>query len=201
MTAPVGATPPGRIGPNAIIRVAEALLQRHGRVATAALFERAELLHYLRVPPTGMVDEREVQRLHGAVRAQLNGTAAQRVAVDAGCATADYLLAHRIPRPFQHLLAWLPASWAARLLVAAIARHAWTFVGSGRFEVRPGRPLRLIIRSNPLCRGLAQEVPACDYHAATFERLFRALVHPRSTVHEMACEARGDAECRFEVRW
>ncbi|WP_235823343.1 4-vinyl reductase [Azohydromonas sediminis] len=44
-------------------------------------------------------------------------------------------------------------------------------------------------------------MPACDFYAATFERLFRALVHPRASVAETACEACGDDACRFEVRW
>jgi replicative DNA helicase len=43
--------------------------------------------------------------------------------------------------------------------------------------------------------------PACDFYAATFERLFAVLVHARARVHEVACEACGDAECRFEIRW
>ena len=48
--------------------------------------------------------------------------------------TGDYLLAHRIPKPVQALLKRLPAPLAARVLLAAITRHAWTFAGSGRFE-------------------------------------------------------------------
>jgi divinyl protochlorophyllide a 8-vinyl-reductase len=59
----------------------------------------------------------------------------------------------------------------------------------------------LSIRHNPLCAGLAADAPACDFYAATFERLFQVLVHPRSRVREVACEACGDAECRFEIRW
>ena len=58
----------------------------------------------------------------------------------------------------------------------------------------------LELRGNPLCRSLRQPEPACDYYAATFEALFRALVHRGVQVHETTCEARGDAQCRFEVR-
>jgi len=43
--------------------------------------------------------------------------------------------------------------------------------------------------------------PGCDFYAATFERLFRVLVHADARVVETACEACGAAECRFEVRW
>ncbi len=39
--------------------------------------------------------------------------------------------------------------------------------------------------------------PLCDYYAATFERLFRALVHPRAVVVETACEACGADACRW----
>jgi divinyl protochlorophyllide a 8-vinyl-reductase len=191
----------GRIGPNAITRVAEVLPARVGSRLTHELFERAGLLCYLRQPPQQMVEEAEVRRLHGVLREQLGTQQAQGVAAAAGRCTADYLLAHRIPRPLQQLLRRLPAGLAARVLLAAIRRHAWTFVGSGQFEARPGRPVVLHIRHNPLCQGVQAEAPACHFYAATFERLFQVLVHPASQVREVACEACGDAECRFEIRW
>ena len=50
------------------------------------------------------------------------------------------------------------AGLAARVLLAAISRNAWTFVGSGAFSTRPGRPCVLEIRDNPLCRGLPLRV-------------------------------------------
>lgn len=199
---PVG--PVGRIGPNAITRVAEVLPPRVGSSATWTLFEQAGLLHHLRQPPQDMVLEDEVRQLHGVLRQQLGEAAAREVATAAGRRTADYLLARRIPRPVQRLLKLLPARLAAHVLLGAVRRHAWTFAGSGRFSAEtgaPGQPVVLRIQDNPLCRGLASEAPACDFYAATFERLFQVLVHPRSRVHEVACEACGDAECRFEVRW
>jgi divinyl protochlorophyllide a 8-vinyl-reductase len=119
----------------------------------------------------------------------------------AGVATADYLLAHRIPKPVQLLLKLLPAPLACRLLLAAISRHAWTFAGSGRFDARPGRPTLLTIRDNALCRGQHSDHPVCDYYAATFEQLFRVLVHRQARVTELSCEARGDDACSFEIRW
>lgn len=191
----------GRIGPNAIIRVAEVLPAFVGTAATLQLFERAGLAAYLRSPPQDMVDEREVMRLHGELRASLGGATAAEVARRAGERTADYLLAHRIPQPVQLLLRHLPAALAARVLLAAISRHAWTFAGSGRFTARAGRPVVLEIRDNPLCRGVRTAAPVCDFYAATFERLFRVLVHRDAQVLEVACEARGDEACRFELRW
>ena len=37
--------------------------------------------------------------------------------------------------------------------------------------------------------------------AATFEHLFRQLVHRDTRCTELSCEARGDDACRFELRW
>ncbi len=200
---------PGRIGPNAITRVAEVLSGRLGTSATWDLFDQAGLLRHLRTPPTQMVDEADVRRLHGALREQLGAADAGEVARAAGRCTAHYLLAHRIPQPVQRLLRWLPAALAARVLLKAIARNAWTFTGSGEFSATlapwfggAGQPpMQLHIRHNPLCQGLHSSAPACDYYAATFERLFQVLVHPATRVQEVACEACGDAECRFELRW
>lgn len=198
-------TATGRIGPNAITRVAEVLPVHVGRTVTALVFERAGLARCLHEPPQTMVDETEVRRLHGVLRETLGDAEARAVARDAGTLTADYLLARRIPRPVQRLLKWLPAPLAARLLLAAIMRHAWTFAGSGRFSARcawrQGPPVVLTIRGNPLCLGLATAAPACDYYAATFERLFGVLVQAQSQVHEVACEACGDPECRFVIEW
>lgn len=199
MSAPADTA--GRIGPNAITRVAEALPLRIGPEGTHAVFAAAGLLHHLHSPPQTMVDELEVQRLHASLRAHLGEDAAAAVSRDAGTRTANYLLAHRIPRAVQALLRLLPAALAARVLLAAIGRNAWTFAGSGRFRVEPGQPTRLWIHDNPLCRGLQRATPACDYYAATFEHLFRVLVHRRASVREVSCEARGDPGCCFELRW
>jgi len=197
----VSAGTAGRIGPNAIIRVAEVLPALLGTAGTQALFEAAGLAAYLRTPPQDMVDETEVARLHVVLRQRLGGAVAGQVAWQAGQRTADYLLAHRIPKPVQALLKILPAPLAARVLLSAITRNAWTFAGSGEFSARAGRPCVLTIRDNPLCRGVATDAPACDFYSATFERLFQVLVHPQARAVETACEARGDPFCRFELRW
>ena len=191
----------GRIGPNAIIRVGEVLTARIGSSGTWALFEHAGLVRYLRQPPGQMVEEAEVRQLHGALREKLGAATARDVATAAGRATADYLLGHRIPKPVQRLLRVLPAPLAARVLLAAITRNAWTFAGSGEFSARAGSPVQLTIRHNPLCQGLHTDTPACDFYAATFERLFQVLVHRNARVREVACEACGNDACRFEIRW
>lgn len=199
------APPAGRIGPNAITRLAEALPRRVGASTTREVFARAGLVHHLLEPPQHMVDETEVRRLHGALRDTLGETAALQLAREAGTLTARYLLAHRIPRPVQALLRVLPAPLAARVLLRAIAGHAWTFAGSGRFShaVAPARQCQATLRlqNNPLCRELQSAHPACAFYAATFEHLFASLVHPRSRVHEVACEACGAPACEFVARW
>ena len=191
----------GRIGPNAITRMAEALQHRLGAAVTAELFALAGLTRHLAQPPQKMVDEAEARQLHVTLRSALGARVAAEVSHEAGVATAEYLLAHRIPKPVQTLLRLLPAVWACRLLLVAIRRHAWTFAGSGQFEARAGRPALLTIRDNPLCRGQSSDEPVCDYYAATFEHLFRRLVHRDTRVTELSCEARGDDACRFELRW
>lgn len=195
---PVAGEPVVRIGPNAILRVAEALA---GEPQTAAqVFDRAGLGRYRQHPPEGMVDEREVSALHQALREVLGIACARAIGRDAGVRTADYLLAHRIPRPAQVLMKRLPAPLGARLLMRAMQGHAWTFTGSGVFDTSPGRPHRLSIRGCRICHGARASEPLCDYYAGSFERLFRVLIDPRAQVVETACQALGDPSCTFEVR-
>jgi divinyl protochlorophyllide a 8-vinyl-reductase len=191
----------GRIGPNAIIRVAEALRERLGEDATADIFRGAGLATYLRAAPDAMVVEEEVARLQAQLRAALGATLAAEISRDAGVRTGDYLLAHRIPRVAQVILKLLPPGLAATILARAIGKHAWTFAGTGTFLFQAGRPFRLAIAGCPLCREIEAEGPACDYYAATFERIFRVLVSRRARVTETACIAAGGDACRFRVDW
>jgi divinyl protochlorophyllide a 8-vinyl-reductase len=203
-----------RIGPNAVTRLAEALVARHGQRLVYLVFAKAGQLGLLRTPPASMVEEPVVTALHASLRRHLLPMEAAQIAAEAGRLTADYLLANRIPRPVQWLLRGLPAPLAARVLVGAIRRHAWTFAGSGRFAARfAGRlaglfqrrglraPLYLSITGCPICQGERSVLPVCDYYAATFQRLFRELVSPRTVVVETCCEASGATHCGFEVRW
>lgn len=195
-----------RIGPNAIIQVAAALVAAEGPGPARALFAEAGLQHHLESPPTHMVDESEVVRLHERLRATRTPTECRRIARAAGFATGDYLLAHRIPAPAQRLLRALPAALASRALLAAIGGHSWTFAGSGLYRARPGpwfggTPVVLTIGRCPLCRGAIAPEPVCDYYAATFERLYAELVSAGARVREVRCHARGDAECAFEIVW
>jgi divinyl protochlorophyllide a 8-vinyl-reductase len=109
-------------------------------------------------------------------------------------------LAHRIPQPVQAALRLLPARLAASILTGAIARHAWTFSGSGRFEVLSRWPPVVAIADNPVVRGETSDVALCHWHAAVFERLFTAICGPGWRVVETACCAQGAPACRFEVQ-
>ena len=191
----------GRIGPNAIIRVAETLRESLGQDVTAGLFQQAGLGHYLVRLPEKMVNEAEVLRLHNVLRGELGQPACADITWQAGLKTADYLLANRIPKFAQLVFKALPAAISARLLLKTIGGHSWTFAGSGEFSYEVGETVVLTIRNNPLCREVHNELPVCDFYSATFERLFQVLVHPETKVGETACEAQGDDACRFELRW
>lgn len=191
--------PPAKVGPNAIIQLADVLLDRHGEAGAHAVFRAAGLTRYLLQPPTRMTDESQAAALHHALW-RIYPDDAPDLASEAGGRTADYLLAHRIPAGAQWLLRWLPAPVAARLLVKAIARHAWTFAGSGRFVAHFANdagdaPLRIEIVGNPLA------TPGCHWHQAVFARLFTHLVSPHAKVRHTHCCTQGQAGCRFAIDW
>lgn len=184
-----------RIGPNAVLQHLPVLDAELGVAWRGALLHLADV----REPPAtaGMLDEVAVARLHHAVRLFVPDRAAaiQRAA---GLATGEYILANRIPRAAQMLIRALPAPLGARVLSAAIARHSWTFAGSGRFRVRGHAPLCFEIADNPLAQR-ASDHPVCDWHSAVFERLFSALVWPDARVAEVSCCATGAPSCRFII--
>lgn len=185
---------PARIGPNAIWQHLPVLDAAIGPALRVALQHRAGVV----APPegAGMWPETEVAHFHRAVWLYLPDRAAG-IQAAAGRGVADYLLAHRIPRPVQRLIRALPTPLGARLLATAIARNAWTFAGSGRFALRGFRPLIFEIAANPLAVGPAGRT--CHWHAAVFARLFDALVWPGATAVETACCAEGAPACRFVI--
>lgn len=188
-----------RIGPNAVIRLVEALDACEGRAVTTKLFRLAGLEHYVGAPPQSMVAEDEVTVLHRHLRETLPLSRARTVGWIAGQRTAEYLLANRIPKPMQRVLKLLPRRVSAFILLTAIGKHAWTFAGSARFSWRLGHPIAFSLDDCPLCRGTSAEVPCCDYYAATFETLFRTLIDSQATVTETACIAAGAPACRFKI--
>jgi divinyl protochlorophyllide a 8-vinyl-reductase len=200
MSAALVDAPPqegARIGPNAILQMVPVLDAHTGPEVRRSLMAEAGVID---LPDgAGLIPEGPAAALHQALRRKLPHEA-PRLAREAGLGTADYILAHRIPRPAQALLKALPARLAAPILAKAIARHAWTFAGSGRFAIASTRPLVFTLADNPVVRGERSDTPLCAWHEAVFERLFRTLVSPRAAVTETACCAQGAPACRFEIR-
>lgn len=190
-----------RIGPNAIIRVAEALTGMQGRGVAADVFAAAGLSEALRDPPQGMVPEAQVVQLHSALRSLLGVTAARAIGAEAGRRTAHYLLGYRVPRPLVMLLPRLPAWLSARVLLSAISRHSWTFAGSAAFSARAAQPVEIGLAGCAICRGAHEPGPLCDYYGETLAGLFRALVSRDCVAAQTSCAAAGAAACRFELAW
>ena len=187
-----------RIGPNAVLQHLPVLDDAVGPGLRHALLVRAGVPEP--APDSGMLDEAEVAPLHRAVWLFLPDRAAA-IQRQAGLAVGEYILANRIPAPARALIRALPAWLGARLLAAAIARHAWTFAGSGVFSVVSHRPLTVRIAQNPLAQGPRRRSagPSCHWHAAVFERLFQRLVWPEARVVETDCCAQGAGACTFVI--
>eukprot|EP01035_Chromulina_nebulosa_P026457 gene26457-34635_t len=175
-------------------------MARLGAAVCRAIFLQAGLQRHLAAPPTAMVDELDVALLHHAMAAVLPAGEVAAIGWAAGQLTGDYLLANRIPAVAQRALRLLPKSLAARILIRAIARHAWTFAGSGSFSYLPGTPLMLVLHGSPVAL-LRHGAHACDYYAATFQRVFAAMLGPQVTVTEQGCSAAGSPACLFAVEW
>jgi divinyl protochlorophyllide a 8-vinyl-reductase len=186
----------GLIGPNALTQLLPVLERAGGAELRERLLARAGVVDLPDM--TGLIDEAPVARLHQAMRAEVPELAPS-LGWEAGVRTADYILAHRIPGPVQAVLKRLPAWAAGPVLSRAIAKNAWTFAGSGRFEVARDWPALFLIHDNPVVRGEQADAPLCHWHAGAFERLYRVLVSDRARVREVACCACGAPACRFEV--
>ncbi|MHA7887038.1 bacteriochlorophyll 4-vinyl reductase [Roseicyclus sp.] len=186
-----------RIGPNAILQLVPVLEDAAGRDVAAHVLAMAGVFE-LPDPAAGLIDEAPAARLHQAMRLELPEVAPM-LAREAGWRTGEYILAHRIPKGAQRLLRVLPARLAVPILSKAIAKHAWTFCGSGAFRLVSTWPAVFEIADNPVVRGERSDVPLCHWHAAVFERLFSALCGPRWRAVETRCCAQVRAACRFEL--
>lgn len=186
---------PGRIGPNAILQLVDVLERRGEGELLRAVLAGAGVSR----PPrdAGMLPECDCAAVHQALRRLAPG--AEGLLEEAGLATGDYILANRIPKLAQGVLRVLPGDLAARVLTRAIARHSWTFAGTGEFRVEGSRPLVVSVARNPLVAGWRAETPQCIWHVAVFRRLYGRLVWPSVQVREVACCACGDPACRFEI--
>lgn len=185
------ALPAGRIGPNAVIQLGEAL--RAWPEMAQRIYARADCPSLLDDPPAAMIDERIPARLFEALWNELPADQAAAIAHDAGRRTGEYVLRNRIPAIARAILGVLPARIAARLLLKAIHRNAWTFAGSGICRVENGAPSVLTIERNPL------KMPGCVWHVGVLERLFQALAGPGSRVRHCDDATEAATVCRFEI--
>jgi divinyl protochlorophyllide a 8-vinyl-reductase len=191
-----GARSEGRIGPNSVLQLVTVLDAHLGATARDSLLRRAGLTE---LPGAeGLMPESPAVGLHRLLRHE-HGAASAALLREAGSRTADYLLAHRIPRFVHWTLAALPQRRAIALLSRAIARNAWTFAGSGHFQYLARTPPVFLLHDNPLVRGDSAERPLCHWHTAVFERLFTVLIDPCLRVEETTCCAMGAPACRFTL--
>jgi divinyl protochlorophyllide a 8-vinyl-reductase len=129
--------------------------------------------------PTGdhMISEIAALRVHRWL-ALREPVACFAIAEEAAQRTADYIIANRIPAPAVWLLQRLPARLSAPLLMQAIRRHAWTFVGAGKFI--PHGAWAFTIDRSGADDPLMPPDSLFHWYAAVFERLYQRLVAPQS---------------------
>jgi len=161
-----------KMGPNGIIQTFNALKAHYGELEAKHFLQQAGLEKYIAQLPHQMVDECEFHRLVETVCETLEPHERAQILFEAGERTAEYLLQARIPKFFQVLLKHLPTRWAARLLLWAIKKHAWTFAGSGAFEYQVAGTISAKI----LVKAMPYQESAYFYGGALqllFKRLFK----------------------------
>lgn len=186
-----------RIGPNAVTRLAEAVTDRLGHETCERLFAAAGLSHHLTEPPGQMVAEVDVVALYRSLAA-CHPAEAEAIGADAGRRTAIYLLGNRIPSPVQAVLRLLPPALAARLLLSAIGRHAWTFAGSGAFSTTQSGGVTVIVAGGPFAAAGPAEDALRAFYEAVFGHLFATLVSRRCRVTNGMVDG---GTCQFHLTW
>lgn len=164
------------IGPNAVLQAVAVMEERLGHAETSAILADAQITRL----PSGehMIPEIEALRLHRWL-ALHDPMGALEIAEEAGARTADYIIAHRIPRAAGWLLRHCPARLAAPLLMAAVRKHAWTFIGAGTFT--PEGPWAFTIDRSAADDTTMPPESLFLWYAAVFTRLYRVLVAPDCT--------------------
>lgn len=159
------------IGPNAVLQTAAVMEERLGAAETRAILSDARI----DALPTGdcMIPEVQALRLHRWL-ALHDPIGSFTIAEEAGARTAHYIIANRIPKPAVWLLRHLPATLAAPLLMAAIRKHAWTFIGAGVFTVQGG--WRFTIDRTDADDAVLPPESLFHWYAAVFTCLYRELV-------------------------
>lgn len=185
-----------RIGPNAIIQTIAALRERHGPEELRSLLA-GDAEGYLSRLPHEMIPEQEFHALVGLLVARLGAERAGEILYRSGQGTANYVRDNRIPALARALMGLLPAAARLRLLLPAIGRHAWTFVGSGTFRFGLGRRPWVSIAGHPGQGDLAAAL--CRYYCGAFTQLLRRLVSEEIVLREVTCQTRGGDACLFEI--
>ncbi len=178
----LGRRKPGAlIGPNAVLQTVAVMEERLGHAGTGAILLDSQI-HAL---PSGhnMIPEEQALRLHRWL-ALHEPMGCFVIAEEAGARTADYIIANRIPAPAVWLLRHLPALLAAPLLMAAIRKHAWTFVGAGAFA--PSGAWAFTIDRSAADDTIPLPDSLFHWYAAVFTRLYRELVAQDCTCRMIA---------------
>lgn len=184
-----------KIGPNSLTQTVRALRETYDEAQVAAILGQCGLEYLLNQTVTEMVDEQAFAALVTALANQLGPDQAHRVLQRSGQLTAVYLLQHRIPRPFQWLLRPLPHRLALKLLLAAISRHAWTFVGSGSFRYDVGQTSQLTVTTH-----IRPAEAICGFYGGTFAHLIRVLIDGRAQMETVALWLDEQSYCVYSIQ-
>lgn len=188
-------TPQARIGPNSLTQTVRALRETYDEVQVASILRQCGLEYLLHQTVTEMVDETLFAGLVMALADQLGPEQARQVLQRSGQLTAGYLLQHRIPRPFQWLLKLLPHRPALKLLLTAISRHAWTFVGSGNFRYDVGQTSQLTVTTH-----IRPAEAVCGFYGGTFAHLIRVLIDGRVQMETVALWLDEQSYCVYSIQ-
>ncbi|MFK7830915.1 MAG: bacteriochlorophyll 4-vinyl reductase [Congregibacter sp.] len=196
MMSRVSHGPQARIGPNSVLHLVPLLDEALGNVERERLMQLSGMTE---LPSEfDLMAEEPAARLHQALRQQHPAIAAE-LTRRAGEKTGDNIIRQRIPIAAMRVMRELPAWLAGPLLASVIAKHAWSFAGSGTFRLRSRHPLVFTLKDNPVVRGEQSKDPVCDWHVAVFEYLFREIVDSDLRCVETQCCAAGADTCRFEI--
>lgn len=167
------AAPPALIGPNSVLQLVDAMERQLGHTPCRIICKAAGIDT---LPDgTAMIPESDALHLH-IVLNRLAPDQSLAIVLQSARQTADYIIANRIPRLIAALLRALPASLAAPLLMGAIRKHAWTFIGAGRFE--PQGSWRFSIDRTEAGDAQLPPASAFEWYGAVFARLYQQLVGP-----------------------
>lgn len=185
-----------RIGPNALIQSVNALREQYTEAQIRTILRQCGQEDLLVTSPTTMVAEQAFADLVVALADQLGIDPARQILWRAGQLTAGYLLQHRIPRPFQWLLRPLPHRLALQLLLLAVGKHAWTFVGSGHFSYVVGKTPQLTVRTR-LYPGKA----VCGFYGGTFDHLIHVLIAAQARTEVTTTPDDGQTRCVYSIQF